>query len=168
MSDIQLTDVERQILFNQQQIMRKLEIISEDEFQHASFILEHGIESEYWTVLPVTTYEKIPRQTSDEVMKIFDLYSATYQSCERNGMDWKKHPFKFLGFDHHEEGGHFTIAPYFMKRPAWCHLNESTEQSAGSVLARYRQLLDRWHEIGDKREMTKEELEHLFRPFEEQ
>jgi len=120
MENIKLTDVERQILFNQYLILSKSDIdgwYDKKDFILKAKILYHGYEGLYDEVISIE--KSVDSSISDFVLDILSLYNNILVSYQKLTKEEKlEYPIKniqFDGFDGNEETSECWFCKFFVE-----------------------------------------------------
>jgi uncharacterized protein YfbU (UPF0304 family) len=159
---MELTKVERLILFNQYRILEKIDPDEARASEEACEILASGYTLEYETLA-----SHIDKEVSDdkcrEVRDILDMYRAL--KIARRDLPAgtvSDADATFPGFDGNEETEHFAYATFVMeKQNKWVESKQDPRNSHWPVLSRYRMMLKSWKESPRKWELTPEDTARI-------
>jgi len=118
MSKIKLTDVERQILINQNLILSEFNSDEKENYIWNADVLYHGYEGLYDDVVSVET--SVNSSVSDIVLDILNLYDDLLVSYQHLSKDEKEEysidNIKFDGFDRNEETDEYYFCEFILKK----------------------------------------------------
>lgn len=156
-----LTLQERLLLANQLRILQCLEPNKEDYKTHIE-IIENGYEYLY-DRLANALQDPPERDVAPEVHAVFNMFRALSGSIrdlsDKAGIDLKR--AHFLGYDGNDESSHYHYATFVIERMG---LYSESKRADGNynthpeMLPRYRRMLERWHSLGDRYELTRDEI----------
>ena len=157
-----MTRTERLVLWNQYEILKRLDPDNTKDYETNQEILSHGYEQYYSEVSHSIYAETMSEKVSREVEDILNVFRAIKVSCEKLGYTPKSNWAEFKGFDGNAAGGHYGFA-MFVRRTLglWDELKDAPDNSHGSVLADYQQMLATWRRLGKKNELTEAEIEEI-------
>lgn len=158
---MKLSLTERIILYNQYKILSKLDQESSDHYNQHCTILECGYELLYDQLKEPFDATGLTRDECREVMDILDMFRSISNALKRLPSDSKvqKSSLKFHGFDGNEEGMRYPFAVFLIREQGrWQELELPDLNSHFPVLDRYREMLARWKQSGDKHDLTEEDL----------
>lgn len=164
-----MTDIERKILSNQNQILAQLvrvlapeDVDSIEYFEKASEVFESGYSLLYDDYLPFS--KEFPKEKCTFVIDILELYSILKYSNDKLGTN-KVDPSRivFYGFDGNNEYDYRGFCLFFVKRMNRFGELLSQENadlnSHYKMVDRYKLMLQRWDGMGRKDKLSKEEIE---------
>ncbi|MCA9623146.1 MAG: YfbU family protein [Myxococcales bacterium] len=157
-----LTKLERRLLINQFEILKKLE--DTDEYDRLITILEEGYSSLYRDVL-INLWDELPEADCNFVFEVLLMYRALEDYYEDKGdEELKKNPSaKFSGFDGNNETHLMSFAQFLISQPGhWDFLKDRAAKTDrfNSHMPRvpvYERMLEVWEKSGDKLRLTAEE-----------
>ncbi|TDP48782.1 YfbU family protein [Zavarzinia compransoris] len=157
-----LTWAERLTLWNQYEILKRINPDDTKEYETNQGILSNGYEQYYSEINPSIYAETTKREVSREVEEILNVFRAIKFSCLKLGYTPKSRYAEFEGFDGNEEGDQYGFA-MFVRRTLgkWDELKDAPDNSHSNVLERYRRMLATWHRLGEKYELTEAEIEEM-------
>ncbi len=162
-----VTWTERLILWNQYEILKRLDPGDKEEYKIKQEILSNGYE-QYYSEINLEIYPKTTDPgVSSEVEDILDLFRCIKFSCRRLGYTPKSKWAEFEGFDANNDGGHYGFA-HFVRRTLgkWEELKDRPDNSHSSIsLEYYRRMLRTWHRLDRKHELTEAEIEEIAEAF---
>ena len=143
-----LTAAERLILLNQYRILEKLEPDDPDHAERAE-ALQSGFTVFYW---PDWVHEdEVSEQDCREVFDVLDMHRAL-ATAARNDTSIKPDDVKFRGFDGNNESKHHSFVCYLVEQLGrYAELKGVELNSHAPMLQRYRQMVDRWNDLGSNR-----------------
>lgn len=145
---------ERLVLFNQYEILKKLYPEKSDLYDRHQEVVERGFESLYHELGIADA--TVSRATAREVEDILGLFNAIKASGGANNN------IEFVGFAANQSNEHFSYADFLskiLKLPQ--EISKSADNRPELQLEKYRTMLKRWDEIGRKRELSADQIEHL-------
>jgi len=162
---MRLSRTERWILSNQYRILEALYPDEAESLRESREALEHGYELDYKLACEhvYSDEDVMTEEECEEVVDILEMFSAlkrAYQSLkDKSGIqDWS---IKFAGFDGNNETKQMAYARYFCRSGGgrYTELDRGDDfNSHMPVLGRYREMFAKWKEMGEKREMTNEDI----------
>lgn len=153
---------ERLILWNQYEILKRLDPDSTGEYEVSQEIIARGYEQFYGDLNTPVEKDSVPFEVTAEVMEILDLFRAISGSCSNLGYSPKSHYAKFDGFDGNNEAEHYAAAQFLrgpMKR--WAELGDRPDNSHHMVLPRYKRMVATWHQLGREFDLMPEDIEKI-------
>jgi hypothetical protein len=158
-----LTWAERLTLWNQYEILKKLDPGGAKEYDVNQEILASGYELYYPEINP-SIYEKtVSAAVGEEVQDILNMFRALKFSCNSLGYKPKSHWAEFDGFDGNDAGGQYGFARFLRRTLGrWEELKDRPDNShSGVSLDRYRRMLGTWHRLGQKYDLSADEIEQM-------
>jgi uncharacterized protein YfbU (UPF0304 family) len=157
-----LTWAERLTLWNQYEILKRLNPDDTKEYATSQEILSNGYEQYYSEINPSIYKEITPRDISREVEEILNVFRAIKFSCIKLGYTPHSRSAEFDGFDGNEEGDQYGFA-IFVRRTLgkWDELKDRPDNSHSNVVDRYRRMLAKWKQLGERYELTADEIEEI-------
>jgi uncharacterized protein YfbU (UPF0304 family) len=158
-----LTWAERLTLWNQYEILKRLDPDNKKEYETSQEILSNGYEQYYSEINPSIYAETTPREVSREVEEILNVFRAIKFSCQKLGYKPKSRRADFEGFDGNDDGGHYGFARFVRRTLGkWEELKDCPDNSHSSMsLGHYRDMLKTWRRLGSKYELTEAEIEEI-------
>lgn len=158
-----LTWAERLTLWNQYEILKRINPDDTKEYETNQEILSHGYEQYYSEINPSIYQETTKREVSREVEEILNVFRAIKFSCDKLGYKPKSHSALFEGFDGNDDGGQYSFARFVRRTLGkWEELKDRPDNShSGSSLGHYRRMLATWRRLGEKYELTEAEIEEI-------
>ena len=149
---------ERLMLFNQYEILKKLDPQKSSLYARHQEVVEMGFESLYEDLgISTTTLSKEEAQEMDDILALFRAIKAS--SGAASNMPGKT---EFVGFGSGQPDERFAYADFLsniLKFPQ--EVSNSPDNRPELQLEKYRTMLKRWDEIGRKRELSADQIEHL-------
>jgi uncharacterized protein YfbU (UPF0304 family) len=150
---------ERLILFNQYEILKKLDPEKVSLYERHQEVVEKGFESLYEDLgISTTTLSKEAAQEIDDVLALFRAIRTSTSAGATNVAAITN----FVSFGPNQPNDHFAYADFLsniLKFP------QEASTSAGNrpelQLEKYRAMLKRWNEIGRKSQLSADQIEHL-------
>lgn len=157
-----LTWAERLILYNQYEILKRLDPEDAEHYDQSQEIVARGYEIFYSDLNGAVFAETLRPEVAREVMEILDMFRAITFSCKRLRYKPKNSSAEFEGFDGNEESEHFGFAKFLReKQGKWGELSSRPENSHRNVLGKYRRMVNAWRNLGKKFELTENEIEQI-------
>ncbi|WP_411905976.1 YfbU family protein [Rhizobium mayense] len=163
MTDKSLSFAERLILSNQLSILKILDPEQARYYDEAQEIVNNGYEYMYGNINQSVYETPLPVHISEEVVEILDMFRALEFSCRKLGVRASDLGTDFEGFDANEADGHYGFARFLRRKLGrWEELKDYPDNSHSSIsLHRYRSMIERWHGIGRKFELSEEEVRQV-------
>jgi hypothetical protein len=147
-----LTKSERLILFNQYQILEKLDPENAKDYANAAEIVSSGYTRLYGQELAKMLDTETPPETCEEVTEILDMYRA---------LNTVKHEV-FPGFDGNNESEHYSYARFMIEDLGrWNEFKKDDLNSHMGMLYKYRLMLAAWKASPKKHELTPEDCKRI-------
>lgn len=144
---MELTKIERLILFNQHKILEKLDPPQAEYYKERCEILENGYALEY-DELVKNFGDGLTEDECREVRDILEMHRVlhdAYQGFENAG-GIQASDVSFRGFDENNESEYLGYARFLIETQGkWQEMKQSSLNSHGPTLQRYRRMLDRWN-----------------------
>ena len=143
---------QRVLLHNQYRILARLaESNGEDGQPYKNFakIVEAGYEGEYFRLTNIFNEEGVPRNVSEEVKDILDMFLSLKRAAEKDG-SIRKEDIQFEGFDANNDP-HFGISRFLIEDlDLWEEqAGPSGNSHSSATLPRYRAMLRVYKPIWD-------------------
>jgi len=158
---INLTEIERTILRNQNLILAKLNPDNDGPYLGNAEILKHGFEYEYDSVLnvysenEVTTFEQC-EETIDILQMFRVLRNAMAQIDDDSDLDKKK--LEFQGFDANNDK-HYFYMKFLLGQGKWDEYDRVQNSHNISTISRYRAMLSIYNQrVGNLGALSKQDL----------
>lgn len=158
-----LTWAERLTLWNQYEILKRLNPDDTKEYETNQEILSNGYEQYYSEIDPSISEKTTKPDVSREVEEILEVFRAIKFSCKRLGYTPKSHWAEFEGFDANDGGGHYGFA-LFVRRTLgkWDELKDRPDNShSATSLDHYRQMVRVWRRLDRSYELTTDQIEQI-------
>lgn len=160
---MQLTKVERLILFNQYQILEKLDPAEYGKHcKEMCEILENGYTLDYQDLF-ANIYDEVSQEICREVRDVLDMYRAlkkAYTKLPEGTVTAAD--VAFHGFDGNEESKHFAYATFLIETQGkWEESQGDPINSHWPMLGRYRRMLESWKESPNKWDLTVEDVKRI-------
>jgi uncharacterized protein len=150
---------ERLMLFNQYEILKKLDPQKSSLYSRHQEVVEKGFESFYEDLgVSTTTLSKEDAREVDDILALFRAIKASSLGSASN-MPGKT---EFVGFGASQPDERFAYADFLsniLKFPQ--EVSTSPDNRPDLQLEKYRTMLKRWDEIGRKRELSADQIDHL-------
>lgn len=167
-----LTQIERQILFNQNKILSFLDPDNNGEYEQCMEILSSGYEREYNNVFGVNSQDDIYTHTiCEETVDILNMYRRINNSYAQLSDDKKAtldmDKIKFEGFDANNDR-HFYYTEFMIeKQGKWDEIKDMYLNSHNAfTIIKYRRMLTAFRErLGDSlhQDLSAEDLEYIIK-----
>jgi uncharacterized protein YfbU (UPF0304 family) len=150
---------ERLMLFNQYEILKRLDPQKLSLYARHQEVVEKGFESLYGDLgISTTTLSKEEAQEMDDVLALFRAIKSSSAGVASNAIG----KTQFVGFGPSQPDERFAYADFLsniLKFPQ--EVSNSPDNRPELQLEKYRTMLKRWDEIGRKRELSADQIEHL-------
>ena len=160
---MELSKVERLLLANQYLILSELDPSKADEYDKVREALENVYEAAYQDVLAWRMFDGLSTDECIFVQEVMDLYWTMQQSYkkleDRAGVDEGR--IVFFGFDGNHEAAYMKYARYLVQKEGSftdLEVDSPDFNSHIDTLDRYRQRVDFWKSMGEKRELTSDDI----------
>ena len=161
-----LSKKERLILRNQLKILEELEPEEAEYYRKTRKAIEKGFSLHYEP--KVLLYEEMSEEECREVINILNMYRAltfSYKNLDDKS-EIEEVKIEFPGFDGNNETKQLAYAEYFMNDlDRFAELRDDSDypdyNSHSRRLEQYRRMLNEWNAIGNKHELSKEEIIRL-------
>lgn len=151
---------ERLVLFNQYEILKKLDPEKANLYERHQEVVEMGFESLYEDLgISETTLSKEAAQEVDDILTLFRAIKASTSAGATGNIAGKT---RFVGFGPSQPNKHFAYADFLsniLKFPQ--EVSNSADNRPELQLKKYRTMLKRWNEIGRKNELSADQIDHL-------
>jgi uncharacterized protein YfbU (UPF0304 family) len=151
---------ERLVLFNQYEILKKLDPDKATLYERHQEVVEKGFESLYEDLgISATTLSKAAAQEMDDILALFRAIKASSSPGPSSNILGKT---EFVGFGPSQPNEHFAYADFLsniLKFPQ--DISKSADNRPELQLEKYRTMLKRWNDIGRKNELSADQIEHL-------
>lgn len=158
---MQLSRVERQILYNQCLILSMLDSHSKDDWELKMKVLDSGYSSWYEEIVAVDT-EELSEQECKFVHDVLDMYSRLFYSYKNLGDKTGiiEDDVSFQGFDGNYETKLFSFASFLLKEAnRWCEFAKVDCNSHAERVNKYKMMLEVYNGISTKPEsLSKEQI----------
>ena len=154
---MKLTEAERLILFNQYEILSKLDDSAKEHCELLIECLTSGYDRDFEQLVP--HFESAQSQhVYQQVRDILQMFRALSNAA---GPD--KHPAaRFAGFDGNEETAHYAYARFLLEdRGLWKESQSNNLNTHSPVLSDYLAMLEVWNEAKEKFELSPEEIKAI-------
>jgi uncharacterized protein len=157
---MKLSPFERMTLANQFRILRKIDPDT-DHYQQYAEILDSGYEGLYGRIFEHQS-DPLPKEVSDEVYDIFDMYRALDRAYESGIAKPDGHCSEFSGFDGNNDK-HFGVASFILQdlnlysELQKCPMNSHSQ----AELHRYRRMLAVWRGMGKPFPLKEEQVKAI-------
>ncbi|RZS82060.1 hypothetical protein EV217_2873 [Phyllobacterium myrsinacearum] len=154
-----LSYAERLILYNQYEILKKLDPKQAAVHEENQEIVYAGYEILYPDLGLSET--SVTVEVSQEVHEILNMFRALKFSADRHGYVLDGYGAQFDGFDGNHDD-HYGYAQFLRrKQKKWKELEKRPDNSHGNVLGRYRNMLDRWQKHGKEHDLTVDQIKDI-------
>lgn len=156
---MKLTTVERLLLLNQFEILKRLSSNKSDKADYELKIsaLSDGYDDDFdqmYAHIP----EPLSPQVMEEVREILDMFRAL------GPKDGGRVPAAahFIGFDGNDEGEYYAYATFLLEeRGLWRESHRDDYNTHSPVLPKYRAMLQEWRACKDKNNPTPDEVKRI-------
>lgn len=158
-----MTPTERVILYNQYEILKRLNSDQATYYEEKQAIVERGFEQFYSQLNESIQEGSIPRHVTEHVMNTLDMFRAIHNSAKRLGYTPKSPWATFQGYDGNETDGHYAAAQFLRRTQGkWSEQSAAPDNShsSGSV-GHYGRMLEVWESLGRKFDLTADEIEKI-------
>lgn len=153
---------ERLILWNQYEILKRINPDLADHYEVKQEIVSQGFEQFYCELNAVVEKDTITFEITAEVVDILSMFRAIKFSCWRHQYVPKSAYALFDGFDGNEEPEHYASAKFLRRTLGrWEELSERPDNSHANVLARYRRMVRKWDEFGRVSDLLPAQIEEI-------
>ena len=150
---------ERLILFNQYEILKKLDPEKANLYGRHQEVVERGYEGLYHEL--GITEATVSAAAAQEMNDILGLFRAIRASSVASGNATHDQD-RFVNFGSAQAQEEFAYADFLSKILNFPQeISKSPDNQPEVQLEKYREMLRRWDEIGRKRELTADQIEHL-------
>jgi len=158
-----LTWSERLTLWNQYEILKKLDPDQVKEYEANQEILSCGYEQYYSELNASIVTETVNPSVSQEVQNILDVFRAIKFSCKKYKYTPKSTWAQFEGFDGNGDEGHYGFARFVRRTLGkWEELADRPDNSHSSAsLGHYRAMVDVWNRLGRSFDLTPSQIEQI-------
>lgn len=152
--------VQRQILWNQLEILKHLNPDETKEYELQQHTISSGYTMYYSTVLHAASEEEATREMQDETIDILNMFRALSNAMHRGWKPTKPDNAVFRGFDGNNDS-HYGFAVYLLdERNLFEESQDCPRNSHSSLtLERYRLMLRGWKGSIDKWQLTDTEAD---------
>jgi uncharacterized protein YfbU (UPF0304 family) len=156
---VALSRLEKLILSNQYEILKRVDPESEKHYQVILEALRSGYESDFYHLIG-TFDESTSDETMVEVRDILEMFRAL-DPAPRTGAP-SAPAARFVGFGGNEESAHMAYAAFLMDdRGLWRESKRDDYNTHCPVLPEYRRMLERWRAARDKFNLTADEMREI-------
>lgn len=151
---MELSKKDRIILFNQYEILKRLDTDNAEQYEIYQDILAQGFEYNYEEI--GSSFEEVPYSVSEKVHEILEMLRCMTFSFDNlddvTGLD--REDYMFRGFDGNQETDYYSYAKWLVKNNHKFEKFEKCEfNSNRNILPHYEEMLKRFYEVTrDKRE----------------
>jgi uncharacterized protein YfbU (UPF0304 family) len=150
--------IERLLLFNQYRILERLDPDGADTYRKNQDTLAHGYELEYSDILRNVYDPPLSEEACSEAIDVLAMFEAIGRSGagdEDGGT--------FSGYDGNAEP-EFSYIQHVRRDGRFEHVIDPERfNSHAPMRAVYRRMLAKWRELGDPREMTREQAQQVIK-----
>lgn len=151
---MELTEKERLILYNQYEILKKLNPDDKDSYEIDQEILINGFKFNY-SDLVSGFMKEIGEDVSEFVINVLQMYRVLNNSYDKLKKEDKGkinlYDISFKGFDGNEETDYYTYAKFYInKLERYGELKESEHfemNSHRNMINNYKNMVRRWKEV---------------------
>lgn len=160
---MKLTRLERQMLWNQFQILSIIDTKTGHEYEKYKEILINGFEYEYDELLSIVypDSETVPSEIGKEVLDILQMYRQIEYKTSKEVRD-KYDGELFEGFDGNNEPKYYSFCCYYLDTiHRFDELQHYSRNSHTSTLQKYRTKLEVWRKFENKLNLSEVEAEKI-------
>jgi len=157
---MQLTEVQRLILFNQFKILEKLDPENAEEYSQNREILDEGYVREYSRLRLHQELGALECQEVWDTLKMYAYLQRSYESVEdKTGLG--KLAISFPGFSSNHETDQWAYARFIKQHGSWERVGRDDLDSGAPMLKQYKEMLTRWKASTDPLSLTKEDISRI-------
>ncbi len=144
-----MTKLERLFLYNQYDILEKLDSDNGIDYKRYKDILLYGYESEYYIF--TNFFSDVSTDICNEVINILNMFRTLYFSYKEleNKEDIEEYKVTFQGFDGNEELEHYGFAKWYISDGNFQEFSGVDMNSHYNKLNYYRNMLSKYNQIMD-------------------
>lgn len=157
-----LTSVERQILWNQLELLKAAYPDNKHDYQKQQDILENGYVARYDDVLHAVRLDELSPDDTRFVEDVLDMFSALQRFEQDGGKVTDRYWIDFKGFDGNNEPELMSYTRFLVEREErWEYLGIKNFNSHSRMRDLYERMLDVWHAIDSakRHSLTAEQVE---------
>lgn len=150
--EVKMTPIEKQMLWNQLQILRFLDGGNEGEYRRQQKILENGYSFDYGeVVISVGQSKELSREECLFVRDVFSMFEALDDCVKYPGVALPGHYTQFKGYDGNHEAALMGYARYLIEeRGFWGSLDIKEFDSHFTTAPAYARMLAVWKTLRPK------------------
>lgn len=149
---MKLNAVEKVLLHNQYEILRRVDPAQAEEYDLILKCLYAGYDDDLDDLMPDfdQALDMSIRQEVRDILQMFRALSGSYD---------QKPAAVFIGFDGNEESRHYAYARFLLEdRGLWQESKGNSYNTHWPVLPDYREMLRVWHELPDQWDLNPEQI----------
>lgn len=152
---------DRLILWNQYSILEALQPEEADHYRKLKTILENGYKLHYDDMCPHIDREEFDAEDAREVICILGMFEVIQDSIREGSVegvaDWS---LQFAGFDGNHEVDQLGYLRFLVEQQdRFRHvIRDGRYNSHAPLLNRYREMLERYQELGSPMRLTEEQI----------
>ena len=156
---MKLTEVERLILHNQYEILKRIDPRQEKDYQVLLHCLYNGYDEDFDQLLPHFE-EPIDTLVRTRVRQILEMFRGLTHAL--HGKTVSALAVTFAGFDGNEETEYYAYARFLLEDLGlWRESRRDDYNTHYPVLPDYLKMLELWERVSNKIELRPEEIEQL-------
>lgn len=159
-----LTPVERQILWNQLELLKGAYPANKDDYEKHQDILESGYVARYGDVVHVASYGEVSPDDTSFVEDVLDMFGALQRFEQDGGKVADRYWMDFKGFDGNGEPELMGYARFVVEREKrWEYLGIKNFNSHSPMRDVYGRMLEVWHAIdaAKRHSLTADQVEAI-------
>lgn len=149
---MELSKKDRIILYNQYEILKRLDTDNAELYEEYQGILQHGFEYLYDDI--GSLLDEVPCSVSEKVNSILEMFMCMTFSFDKlqdtTGLD--REDYMFSGFDGNEEVDYYRYAKWLITHDRYSEFKNCEFNSHWHILPRYEEMLERYNEVIKKKE----------------
>ncbi len=162
---MQMTTIERLMIWNQYEILRFLDPENRDSYEQRQNLIEHGFEFEFDSLVRHLCPESqmMTEDESREVLDILSMYRALGDFTGRGGELPESPLLKFFGFDGNHESNQLGYVRYLIQTGRFTEQADAGDglNSHHPTLPIYRRLLGAWKQSADRYQLSDDDVARI-------
>lgn len=144
---MELSKKDRIILYNQYEILKRLDTDNAEIYAKDQAILLHGFEYNYDDI--GSSFDEIPCSVSKKVHDILRMFRCMTSSFDRleDTAGLNRNDYMFRGFDMTDEPEYYTYAEWLITYGKYSEFKDCEFNSHWHILPRYEKMLERFKEV---------------------
>lgn len=171
----ELSEIERLLLYNQYEILKKLSDDEHDKKEYEIYqkILQYGFVRNYQKFIGDIGTECTPIEVMNFVYEVFEMFRSlnySYRDYEKNKSGtFDPEDLKFYGYDGNYEADHLIYADFLLNDLGLYKESQKTGKHASynshwPTIPKYKAMLRSWHQVlgeDSYRKLTLEEIKNV-------